>query len=47
MCNYAIYKKYIEGAYSDITKYCSQLQLSDYLIELMQARFKRVDIKYS
>ena len=46
MCDYATYKDAIERAYSDIKEYCAQLQLSDYLIELMRARLIAAKIKY-
>ncbi|MBQ9335093.1 MAG: hypothetical protein IJS10_00920 [Alphaproteobacteria bacterium] len=46
MWDYATYKDAIESAYSDIKEYCAQLQLSDYLIELMKVRLKAAKIKY-
>ena len=46
MCDYATYKDAIERAYSDIKEYCTQLQLSDYLIELMRARLNTANIQY-
>ncbi len=46
MCDYATYKDAIESAYSDIKEYCAQLQLSDYLIELMKVRLRAATIKY-